>query len=253
MRRSIVTLAALLCAAAPASATTWQFSGFPSESDGAGTMLDSSITFGDNGLDWDASFAPNAEGRTPEAFWAVFTAGPRPRQAAEDAGLAILYGDKTSGTAWAYEYDPDSSRSSWRDPGNLIGSFGSVSFSDPDALGHVYFDLDLAPADVASINDPTLRPLVPPWQGLDFDTANGRLGVSSQFFANDAGAVYSTGPDGKISDFDFDGETSYGRHYRTAQPIPEPHAIAAFTLGLAVVGWGVARSRRSPGPSGSGS
>jgi hypothetical protein len=161
--------------------------------------------------------------------------------------LAILYGDKRSASAWVYEYDPDSSRSSWRDPGNLIGHFGSVSFSDPDALGHVYFDLQLDPQAVADIN----AYQGDPWQGLGFDPATGRLGVSSQFFSNDGNGVYNEGTDGKIvRPFAFVGETSYGRHYRTAQPaepMPEPHAVAAFTVGLAVVGWGIARSRRSAG------
>lgn len=252
MRRSIVALAALFCTAAPASAAPLVFQCPPacSESDGAGRMEFSRITFDDGALLWHAEFSKSG-GQTPEAFWAVFTDGPRPRDAAEDVGLAILYGDKSSATAWVYEYDPDSSRSSWRDPGNLIGSFGSVSFTAPDA-SHVYFDLDLDAAEVASINSPS--PSVPPWRGLDFNPTTGSFGVSSQFFSNDGEGVYTTGPNGEIvRPFAFVGETSYGRHYRTAQPMPEPHAIVAFTVGLAVVGWGVARARRSASAAGSSS
>jgi hypothetical protein len=243
MRRSIVTFAALLCAAAPASAAPLVFECPPacSQSDGAGEMQSSKITFGDGGLQWDATFSPN-NGRTPDAFWAVFTGGPRPREAVADGGLAILYGDASSETVWAYEWDPDTSRSSWRDPANLIETYSGAFTKNG---GQVYLELP----DISAIQ--TFYPT--DWQGLGFNTTTGEFGVSSQFFSGEAGEVYSTGPDGKISDFDFVGETSYGRHYRTAQPIPEPHAIAAFTVGLAVVGWGVARARRSAAPAGSGS
>lgn len=238
MRRSLPLLAAgLLLGAAPASATSWVFACPPScaHSDGAGTMLGSEIRFDDASLDleWTASFAPNAEGRTPQAFWAVFTDGASPRQATGE--LAILYGDGSSRDVWAYRYDPELSRSSWKDPGGFIQSFpGAVSFApDPGPNPDGIVSMHLLIPDLSSILPPALDP------GVGFGPT---IGLSSQFFSNGGSAVYASQA-GYIVGFDIDGETSYGRHHRATQPMPEPHAALAFAVGLGIVGWGIRRAQ----------
>lgn len=241
MHRSWLLFVALSCAASPASATNWVFACPPScaGSDGAGAMLSSEIRFDDaaEDLEWRASFAPNGEGRAPGGFWAVFTDGPAPRQAA--GGLAILYGDAASGDVWAYAYDPALGRSTWRDSERFLIRFeDAVRFDHADGVISMHLALNVSPLHSP---DPALG-LGSDWRGIDLGPG---IGVSSQFFAGtlDGGPTRAR-DSGELLRLDLGSHTSWGRHGRLAQPIPEPRAVLVFAVGLAVVGWGAQRARR---------
>ena len=240
MHRSWILLAALFGAASPASATPWVFACPPScaSSDGAGAMRSSEIRYDDAALEleWSASFARNAQGIAPDGFWAVFTDGPTPRQATGE--LAILYGDAASGDVWAYAYDPERGRATWRDPERFLIRFDdAVRFEDAGDVVAMHLALDLAPLQAP---DPALG-LGPDWRGIDFGPG---IGVSSQFFDGtpDGGSTRAR-DSGALLRLDLGSHTSWGRHARLAQPMPEPSAALVFTLGLGVIGWGARRWR----------
>lgn len=218
-----------------ALATVWKFdcveAGTCPHSNGAGQMTSSTFLFDDQSLDfnWQATFEPTTlGGPTPDGFWMVMGNGPEPIKPDPFTtppysipGLAIIYGDGSSRTAYAYVYSADTGKNSWDDPGILIDTFAnSLKFTD---LGGGTVGLDFA-INVASINSYSADS---DWQGLFYQETIGFwvAALSGTTFEFENGEIFA---------FSYTGRTSYDRTDRTTTEVsvPEPASVALLLAGV---------------------
>lgn len=184
-----------------------------------------------NHLSWSHSIAQRNE-ITSDAFWLVLNDGPNPKGIAGQ--LAILYGDLTTNTLQAFEYNGRNGNNSYKNPANFLASWnGAMDIrTDLTGLTTVSFDIDASEINNADLGDN--------WEGVGFAEKIGiwfhPSALSSISYDPNTGEMISYAKRGQ-SWFDM---SNHDTTVTETVDVPEPGVLTLFGAGIA----GLFASRR---------